>query len=56
MIEVVVYLTVITDKSLERGCCFITSPRDVIFKNFPLVINSAPKVKAFSIYFDEDFI
>jgi len=37
-------------------CSLVASLCNKAFQNFALVINGAPKVKAFSIYFDEDFI
>jgi len=37
-------------------CSFITPPRDVTFKNFPFMINGAPKVKSLTVYFHKDFV
>ena len=42
-------------KELLR-CSLVASFCNKAFKNFPFMINGAPKVKAFSIYFHKDFI
>jgi len=37
-------------------CSLVASLCNKAFKNFAFVINGAPQVKAFSIYFHKDFI
>jgi hypothetical protein len=37
-------------------CSLVASFCNKAFRNFPFVINGAPKVKSLTVYFDEDFI
>ena len=42
-------------KELLR-CSLVASFCNKAFKNFPFMINGAPKVKSLTVYFDEDFV
>jgi hypothetical protein len=42
-------------KELLR-CSLVASFCNKAFKNFPFMINGAPKIKSLTVYFDEDFV